>query len=258
VGTSSVLGATSLPVAAGASLSHLTDSVVLGLLDYFAFWIKNTLDAKLAVLTPTSSDAVPTANRFPYSPGEYWVRSSVPALYVWWNGPSRRVADTLVYDRRDREIHVQYIFEELIAPDGVTARAGLMSAVDAALFKACARGRHPSYGYNSSPAGTPLVASLAPESHLAFEYLGGTEGMMSPVPYSNPRPGGEGGGHVIRFYPSLLARVAVMERVGADLPDDPDDVFRDADVTISTNETGDPTDVYEILERYLPGFDGDP
>lgn len=253
--TDSNVGNLALPIPAGALNAALTDPTCIGLLDYLGFWLKNNLDAKLAQMQGTGADACPTANRFPWDPAGYFVRQSVPALYVWWDGRSTRREQTMLLEQRDRTINAVYVFEELAGPTGLTARAGLMAAVDAIFAKASERGRHPSYGYGSDADGTPIWKSL---NLIHLGYIGGEVGAMAPVPSGGATPGGPGDGAVIRFYPSLRAQFSVSESIDQDTLQDPTDVLRDLPFQIETNETGDPTDTVPYMTRYLVGPDGAP
>jgi hypothetical protein len=76
------------------------------------------------------------------------------------------------------------------------------------------------------------------------------------VPYGDPRPGGDGEGANVRFYPALVGKVEVHERIGLHEAVDPDDVNGDTTFTLRTNETGDPTDMLEIMERVVPPYAG--
>jgi len=252
----SYVGAAAIPVAAGANLSSASDPIVAGILDFFAFTLKNALDAKLAVLTPTNSDACPTANRFPYSHWTWWPRNPLPALYVTWSGQARIADETLVYQRRTRDLSVFYVMEEGYGPDGLEVREALLSLADAALATASMNGRHPSYTPPGGTQGQLLSTALATPGTLAWQYVGGEHGRMMPVPVSDIRPGGDGEGANVRFYPALIGKVEVHERVGLAVPTDPDDVNGDTTFTLRTNETGDPTDMLDIMERVVPPYAG--
>lgn len=255
--TTSLVGATTLPVPAGALNAHLSDPLVTGLLDFLGFALKDALDAKLAQMQGTSADACPTANRYDYDPGSVWVRNPVPALYVWWSGQSATVRETLLYSRRERTLGVMWVFDEIQYQDGAMARAGLCSIAAAAMERALDRGYHPAYGYGAAVAGTPLAYSLGPIGTIAFESAGMAAGQLAPVPVSDPRPGGGGEGARVNFYPAVQGKIAVSERFGGFIPSDPDDVYGEARVDISTNENGDPTSVLPYLSGVMPGWDGE-
>lgn len=242
------LGGLTLPVAAGASLSTLDDPVLSLLSDYFAWWIKQSLDAKLAVQSPTSADACPTANRFLYDPGEYWVRNPVPALYVW-SDRGERVDGTMVYSMRRRSVRLMYVFQELVVPTGANARRGLISAVEAAILEACERKGHESYSYGGGVAGRPVMHYVASPGMWTFEYASGNHGYVWPV--------GEERGQVQRAYPALQASIDVLERMSSVEMTSPADDRGDLTVTIRTNENGDMTDIVDFMTRYLPAEDGE-
>lgn len=243
------LGALDLPVAAGASLSAIDDPVVSLLSDYLAWWIKASLDAKLAVQTPTSADACPTANRFLYDPAEYWVRNPTPALYVWSERGQRSQA-TQVYSVRTRPIRVMYVFQEMVLPGGITARRGLIPAVEAAIIEACERKGHASYSYGGGVAGRPVMHYVASPGQWTFDYAEGQHGFVWPI--------GEERGQVQRAFPALQATISVVEKVGQVQLADPGDTRGDVAVTIRTNEDGDTTNMLDFMTRYLPADDGDP
>jgi len=255
---SSSVGAITIPVAAGASLSAATDTIVAGILDFFAFTLKTALDAKLAALVGTSADACPVANRFPYSQGTWWPRNPVPALYVTWEGKSRPVPDTLVYNKRIRELSVFYVFDEIYAPDGLDAREALMALADSALATASSNGRHPSYTPPGGTAGQLLSWAIAEPGMLAWEYTGGEYGRMMPVPMSDAKAGGDGEGANVRFYPCLQGRVEVHERVGLDVSSDPADVNGDTLISIRVDETGEAAEPLEIISGVIAPYYGDP
>lgn len=250
----SAVGALDLPIAAGTISDALADPVVTGLLAFLGYWIKLELDAKLAVQSPTSADACPTANRYPYDPRGYWVRNAKPALYVWWKGQSEIVDQTLVYTKRERDLGVFYVFEELVAPDGMVPRAGIIAAVDAAIAKASERGYHPSFSHNGAAAGTPLHLALASAGMLGWEYRGGSAGWMVPVPDASARAGGAGTGYVQRGFPALDGTIRVWERVLGPQQSDAD-TNRDALFTMSLDD-GDGRDPVDLVSRYLVGPDG--
>lgn len=250
----SAVGALDLPIAAGTLADPLADPIVNGLLAFLGYWLKSELDAKLAIQSPTSADACPSANRFPYDPRGYWVRNPKPALYVWWKGPSEIADQTLVYAKRERDLGVWYVFEELVAPDGLTPRAGIAAAVDAVIAKACDRGYHPSFSYNGAGAGTPLAYALADKGLVGFEYRGGTAGWMVPVPDASARAGGAGTGYVQRGFPCVEGTIRVWERVLGPQPTDAD-TNRDALFTMALDD-GDGREPVDLLGRYLVGPDG--
>lgn len=207
----STVGALALPLEPGAQLSPLVDPVVDGLLDFLAFSLREALNPKLARLSPTSADACPPANRHAYEPRTHWVRNAKPALYLWWGGKSSVGAYSTVYDTRERELSLFYVWEEVVAPSGQDARAGLMAAADAALARASSLRMHPDYGYRGAPPGTPLAASLARLGLVGWAYRGGQVGIMSPSPGDLRNASAEGA--IVRFFPALQATVAVSEKI---------------------------------------------
>lgn len=253
--TTTNVGGTTLPVPAGALNSSLDDPAVKGLLDYLAFWIKNTLDTKLANMTgPVNkpvTDAAPAANRYPFNPESLHVKMNVPALFVWWDGKSQAFDYTLVKARRVRELSVAYVFDEVRMPAGLSARAGLIAAVDACFAKAEERGDHPAYGYNGDPLGTPIAQSL---QWIDWQYLGGQEGFYRETLSESLRTSRDEGG-VQRGYPALTARFRISELIAPDTLEDPTDVLGDSVISIAIGD-GESTAVSGLFDRELPGPDG--
>lgn len=231
-----------LPVPAGAAFSTLNDPTCVGLLDFFGFYTKLMLDAKLAVLSPTSADACPVANRYPWDPSTHFVRQSFPALYCWPTRTRPAKPHTMVLSAREREISLLYVFDELVAPAGLSARNGLIAAVDATWCRALDRLSHPTYG---TPAGTSIVRSL---DLLELELIQSEPGFMASL------PGGTNAEHVQRGYPSLRASLRVVELLTEEELTDAD-LLPDLDATIETTEANfyDPLD---FMERVLPFPDG--
>lgn len=253
------VGHQDLPLAAGALATPSNDPVVDLVLAYCAHWLKAMLDARLAVQTPTSADACPTANRWPWDPRDVWTRQAKPGLYVWQRGASRVSPETLLWDRRERTLGLFYVFEEAQLPDGYTSRAGLMATADAVLARAFDRMSHPTFAHGSAPAGTSIRLMLGQSEDLALRYDGGEVGFMAEIPGGGERQGMTADGRVQRGFPCLRATLTVWERIGVDTSTYEDDANGDATVTISTNtEAVDPTDTTQVLERYLPAFDGEP
>jgi hypothetical protein len=253
-------GAVSYPVAAGASLSAHSDPVLLLLLDFLGYCLKQDLDAKLAVLPPSSADACPAANRFPYDPTTYWVRNGVPALYCWWDTASKIEPLTTTTSIRRRDVHVFYVFDEQVYPDGADMRAGLLADADMSIAHALDEGYHPTYAYGASSTGIQVAAMIADVGKLSFDYQGGTPGLAMAVPVGtmNDQAGGDQEGQVVRGFPALKGVVRVSERLGRYLPTDPGSVLTDSLMTINTNENtvADPSDVVQFMQRVLPSSDG--
>jgi len=250
--TTSPVGALTLPVPVGAANSKLSDPFVDGLLDYLAFFIKNSLDAKLATLIGTPADAVPTTNRFTYDPDEpqgQFVKLPTPALFVWWTGESEVRSLSMHFDFLIRQIHALYVFEELPREVEMAKRAGLLHAVNATFAKAAERQRHPSYGYNSFPVGTPLFGSLGVDPDtVAFRYLGGKPERFGIDNDKRGRRDQAG-----RTYPAIRGRFEVHERVEQDTMEVGDAL---GDVELTINATGGEAPPAEHMVRYLPAPDG--
>ena len=245
------LGLLTIPVSAGEALSTFQDKTVLGLMDFISWYIKYTVDDKLAVLPPTSSDAVPTANRFPWDPSTTFVQNAFPAIYMWQAEAGQLEEDSTVYYKRSRKIGLFYVFNELVSPGGLMPRHGLIPAVDAAVHLAIATGRHPSYGYNGDTPGTPIWRSLS----LRDVRLRGTKlESVASIPDVDARSTA-GQGHVIRSYPALRGEIEVVERIYVGVQDadtaDPADMNTDATMTVFVGPN--PSDAVEFNTYVLPG-----
>lgn len=242
------IGGNTVPAPASIANPNCDDVTLLGLLDYFGFWIKYALDARLSTQLGAGGDACPLANRFPYDPGKYFVRNDLPALYIW-HVESKYTPKTVIFDERTRTLGLMYIYEELVAPDALGPRHGVVPAVDATFFRAVQRGNHPSYGYGNSPAGTPIILSLNLSKLL---YKGGKAGFLMPVPAAAPRSPNDG--PILRGYPALQGQIEVSEIVNVDQMED-SDLAGDFPIHIETGDTT--SDTVTILDGYLPAPDGE-
>ena len=258
--TTTTVGGIAIPVTPGALNARLSDTTVDGLLDYIAYWLGFSLDAALAQIAPTSPVAVPTRNRFPFDPGTWHAWSpdgsnaAYPALYLWWGGVSRRLEEreTLVWQYRERVLHLAYIFEEQVYPTGASARSALMSLVDATLWRALDRGAHPSYSYGGGAPGVPISITLGLEN---LEYRGSQRTQLwQQIPSSSPQAGGSGEFDIVRGCPALEAQIIVWERIGLDEPSI-DDALGDTLLTINGSD-GESKETVEIMQRWLPSPDG--
>jgi hypothetical protein len=255
------IGPLTLPIPAGDMGSRIADPAIDGLLDFLAFFIKNTLDAKLAVLQQTSSDACPTANRYPWdptSPRAPRVKVRIPALFMWWDGNSTTIEYTRIYKLRRRELGLLYVFDELSTTTTLDQHDGLLSAVDGALVKASDRGYHPLYGYDAAPLGTPIRVSLGGLDSFMFDVTSRTVGRFGIDTSSGGGRSSKrdrGNSEAGRDYPALRATVVVHERVGQDVLEDPADVDRDTVVTIRASD-GQTGETVTILEGLVPMSDG--
>jgi len=243
---SSVVGNLTLPIPAGATNEGIDDPTVSGVANYLQFWLKNSLNAKLSNTQGTSADACP--NVFRWDPSTYFTRgdgdgasSSLPALYVWWSGKSSLLKDrsTTIFDCRERQLEVAYIFEELQLPNAANARRGLLNAVDMVFFKAGERWRHS--GYQN---GAWILSAL---NLLDFTYSGGQKGSMEMSV-----PGVEGSAP--RGFPTLRGSFRVLELIEQEIMTD-DDLLGDSLISISATDGSAPGSV-EIMDRYMPGPDG--
>jgi len=255
VSTTGLVGGNTLPVDAGVLNTDIGDIAVDGILDYLAFWIKNSLDSKIANMqaSPTEADACPSANRFNYDPedggGGIYARNPTPALYVWWDGNSQFLKKTTLWTHVQREIHAMYIYDEIVLPGDSGARHGLLPIVNATFAKAAERGYHPSYGYNGDPVGTPIYVSLS-LANLGLIYMGGSPGVLWEV----PGKGTNTMGGIQRGFPALKAKFLIEERIEQDIPSDSDALI-DASLSINANDGFD-SETIPYVDRELEGPDG--
>lgn len=202
------LGAVELPVPTGAEATPFDDPFITGLLALLGHAIKAEVDARLVQIRTSITDACAIENRFDFDPRSSFVRFPMPALYVWWSGRSKNIEHSTIRNRRERELSLLYVVAPVLYPDGATAFAGVLGAVDAAICQASDRGYHPTFGYDGDAVGTPLVTSLAAVGSLAWEYTGGQVGVLEPVPRKrrNADPNA-----VEECYPALQGSIKVSE-----------------------------------------------
>lgn len=261
------IGPLALPVPAGAQDSSLDDATLTGILAYLGHWLSASLDAKVFALRGTNASTVgacPVANRFPWDPASYFVRGDeagngaiayFPALYAWRIGRPQRERYSTTTIMRRQSIGVSYIFDELTLPGGWEARSGLLNVVDAVFTTAAEWNYHPTFSLNSEPLGTPFSVGLR-LSGGGFQYDGGEQGVMSPVPSESRTRGAGADGHVLRGYPVLRSQFTVWERIEQATPVDPDDIGREWLLTLQANTEGDMDNPLEIMQRVLPSPDG--
>ncbi len=260
------VGRLQLPLDAGVINTQIDDPVVTGILDYLAFWLRASLNTKLANLEGTSADAVPVINRFPWDPRSYFVRgrqdgaaTPFPALYCWWNGKSSFAPRASLTEMRQRPIGFAWIFDELELPGALEDRHGLLAAADAAVSSALSLRYHPAYGVGDGRVGSCVPVELG-LTGPGWRYDGGTPTMMAAIPGSGAAnsglASGRDTGHVNRAYPALHGTIQVWEKVGQFFPADPGDVLQEVQTTIATNAEGSTDDAADIFERYLEAPDG--
>jgi hypothetical protein len=259
------VGGLVLPLDTTSAEHSVLDPVVVGLADYFAFWIRHELNTKLAQLRPGTGDGaipdpLPSANVFYVDPQAHWVRDplKIPALYVWWprDGRSKVGEYSTVYDKRERDLRLMYVAGRETRPKGALGFSGLPAVVDAILTKASARGRHPEYGYNGDAFGTPIHRSLAPAGALGWEYTGGYPDFYAVVPnVPKGATGGNASGYEVTGFPVLLGTVHVVEKV---LHDDLTYLDRTPDIVMTVTTGPDTNDPIEIGGGILPFDDGEP
>lgn len=253
------VGALSIPLAAGAANSRFPDPLADALKAYIGHWIKWALDAKLAVIggpdNVVVSDACPTANRFSYDAGGWWVRTIVetkkPGLWVW--GPrAKRTPYTILYELRERPMSFLYAFPDQLWPRGADTRSGLIDVVDAALRRAFDRGSHPTYQNDVQFAHT-----IAQVDSLALTFEDSETSLEFAAPQTGAGAGGRADGGLQQYgIHTLRGTILAKEKILLDSFVDPDDALGDLSMTFTHNEQGDTNNGMVLLEGTLPGPDG--
>lgn len=275
----SKIGATELPLVAGAANAPISEPFLNLMLAYLGHWIKTSIDPQLSLLQGPSvasgvavavTDACPTTTRYPHDPGSWWMRDplllgdeetgdgAIPAFYIWER--SCKVEPySLVYDMQARNLGIFYVFPECRGLDGQRARAGLLSAINKVLMRASQRNSHPTFTYQStSYPNVPVTSIIAERGRLSWAYTEGTCGMMVPVPSANAAPGGTAAGGYTQYgFPALTGTIMTKELIGHDTLVDPDDVAFDTTMSIYTNEEGNPLDQALFSEIVVPMPTGD-
>jgi len=251
------VGGIQIPVAAGVEGERWTDPAVDALLDFAAFYIKDAIDDKLARLTGTGHDAVPADNRFPFdplTPRGHQIKLPRPALYVWWEGTSTVEQQTTIYDVRSRPIQFMYVYDELPHYDEMVRRAGMMSAIDAAMAQMSMRQVHADFGHSGDPSGTWINYTVADPNFMGWAWQGGFPGRfgIDEGPRAERRFAKKSG----RDYPALKGSWLLQERVAAQTLVDPDDMTGDVEVNIWASD-GESTDTMDFLDGVLQAPDGD-
>lgn len=209
--SASRVGAFALPPEAGNLGDAFEDPLVVGLLDYLAFWLNWGLNAKLSAQIGTSAEAVPEANRYPFDPARYFVRRGIPALYVWCESTEPVGEWTTMQRISRRTVKAMWVFDELVAPAGVAMRHGLLRAADNLLTLAEATDRHREWpDVGSRYAGTiPQGAQFGPSFGLRkWAKQAATLGAMWQVPDTRAD------GAVQLGHPALQTSFLVEELVG--------------------------------------------
>jgi len=245
-----------LPVPAGAITDAFNDPVAIGLLDYCAHWLNWGLNARLSMQVGTSATAVPTANRFAFNPSTVFVRRSIPALYCWGEGSPEAVEWTQMTRIVRRDLKLTWVFDELVSPNGLTMRNGLLNAVDMLLNQAVEQLAHDTWpvagGLYTAPVGTGVltVLGLSAIAKTGCEY-----GAMWQVPGDGGQIGGPGDGSVQFGYPSLRATFRVEAVVDTSTRLEDEDALMDGPVTIDAADGGFSEPVYDFVSFYAEGQD---
>jgi len=253
----STVGALTLPVpAAAAAGDKLEDPFIEALLDFAAFYIKDALDTRLAQILPAGSitDACPVANRFSWDPLEprgVDKKMPLPALFIWWNGDSRRVPYTQLYNYRVRMLDILYVYEERPTRASLKERRGWSNVVDAALHKMSQREAHQNYTPPGGAPGMPVYQALGPLTESQWWYNGGRPGRfgIDEGPLAERRAAKRSG----RDWPAVKGTFEVWEKVSGRTLEDPADVLHDGLFAIRGANEGEPVD---IMQRVLPAPDG--
>lgn len=189
---------------------RITDPVVDVILDFLGWKLSHDLNANLAYFAGTSVEACPASNRFPYNPFEprgHYGKRPLPALYLWWDGTSEPYQPTIVLKGRARTLRMLYVFQELSSKQGMEERAGLFASIEASIVEGAAWDGHPSYGYDTKTAGTPVSESVGAFASWDWSYLGG-EAVQRVGTDSEDRPERAG-----RDFPGFAAMFRTRELV---------------------------------------------
>jgi len=249
MGTTSEVGGSALPLVGAGANTPQEDATVELILAFVGHILTLDIDPKLADYPAIPSKSAPCENRFAYDPreprGEH-IRTSLPSLYVWWDGVSQadeRASQYLRY--RVRDIHLLYIGAELPKKAGMTTRRGLFNAIDSSIFRWFDHGWHPTFTHNEKEAPQQIEAFIAEPDQLEISYLGGRGvGRFSVRDGNTPLSDTDRG--LGRDHPTFAGVFRVRER---------------SDWIPSDHETEDHptqlcTDGYAILDRTLGGPDG--
>lgn len=276
----SKVGATGLPLVAGAANAPIPEPFLNLMLAYVGHWIKTSIDPQLALLKGPSvasgvsvavTDACPVATRYPHDPGSWWLQDPAllgdeetgdgaqPALYIWERS-SKVTPYTLVYDVQARNLGVFYVFPECRGLDGQRARAGLLSAINKALLRASQRNSHPTFTYQGTAyPNVPITSIIAERGRISWELTESVIGFEVPVPSANASPGGTAAGGYTQYgFPALRATIMTKELIGHDTLVDPDDVAFDTTMSIYTNEEGDAQNLALFTESVIAAPTGQP
>jgi len=258
--TDGLVGGTQIPVPAGEEKEKLTDPLVEALLSLSAFYIKDSLDAKLQNLTGTSSDACPNDSKHrhtfdPLEPRGVEVKLLLPSLFVFWNTVSTWQEQTQFYAIRTRFIEMMYVFNELPSYSEMERRSGLFNAVDTAMFKMGVHQVRRDFAIDSSPLGTWINTSLTPGSpnFVSWEWMGGYPGRfgIDEGPRAERRFAKKSG----RDFPALKGRWKAEERVALQTLLDPEDLTMDIPFDIYAND-GEGCETVLVREGLLTKPDG--
>lgn len=260
----SPIGALDLPLAAGAANERIADPVLDGLLDYFAYWLNDGLNARLAQHAGVKRGAalctaVPAAQRFPWNPMDSQAekfRLDPPCLFLWWADESalavKEEQSTIIYSLETRILRLLWLFPEMPSTDQYILRTSVLSAADALLHQSSVRQRHRLYSYGGRPAGTPIAECIAAPGMLEWNYVGGK---MSRWGLNDQDPSSSGiNFDCKRDWPCLIGVVRVREKVADATMLDPQDVTGDLAFTLDGAVESDET--IPMMERYLDSPDG--
>lgn len=268
------VGPLTVPLSAGTGApgQAIADPAVDGILAFLAWTLDDALNARLATFTAYRTPAgapvtaVPSGQTYPWDPREPRGNQIVlhpPCLFAWRSGESVYDAalSTTVLRCRRQSVRALWVFFEPPQPvTELSRRAGLFNVADAAWHQAAERGYHKNYSPvdqagHTWDAGTPVARVVAAVGDFAWDYVGGAYcrwgiGDDDPTGMAvNPQS------HI--DYPCLAGLFTVYERVTQPVATDPADVLTDTITGIAASD-GSSTDTTKILDRYLPGWTGDP
>ncbi len=246
----STVGPQTLPLASEGQGEDLADPVAEAIADFIAWSLNYDLSAKLADLPGTGTVALPSGHVFTIDPmakqGQR-VKRPVPSLFVWWSGVESVTPWTVFQDQSLKTYNLLYVFRELPDKASTIDRSGVLAAVSRSIAYAAQAGGHPSYSYNSKPAGTMLIDSIGTlgVKDWSWRYDGGQA--IQRIGIDDPNTRSLGDHKSGRDYPAFAARFTVRELVGRA---EATDWTNDSLATVKNNGV-------EILQRYSEGIDGD-
>lgn len=246
---SGTVGGVDYPLAAGTADTAIVDPLVDGLLAYFAHWLNEDLNTKLANIAGITDEAVPTGSTYGIDPKAGFVRNDFPALYMW-RSQMRTSPGTLLLDWNRDQLTALYVFSQRELPHGQLGLRGLGTAVRDIFARATQTRSHRTFQPAGWPTGTDIMTAY---DLLSIQFDGAEWGHIFETPGQRSamqaRPSG-GDGKRQRAFPSVQAKWTVTQEIqtGYTLVD-PDDVTRESLVELYE-------DGVSLFDRYAEAPDG--